>query len=667
MPQMLHLQQGIGLPEYPILKQFDLFLRLPTAKQKGNEESDPATDLEHGAGEAANVGFGRVFLLAKPDAGKIIIGNIALLIAFTTNLLIPKYGGMIIDIVSRDIRTPEQQAEAWNAIKNTVLLIVSVVVIGSVSTAFRSWLFASASERVVARVRKNLFSHLIQQEIVFFDVTRTRELLSRLSEDTQIIKSAATTYLSEALRNVTTTMIGIGFMFSSSWKLTLLALDVVPVISVGVRQFGRYLCELSHATQAAAAVAASIAEELTSESHRENSESLLPSTSGLSKSEKDKIPIGIPMEAPPSNHHSSQEEIVQIADNLGRNSASNVLTSKVEIAKEGAPQNVVDLISSQTTRPIHINEVIEPSEAQEDIDKAGMQPQIELENSYLNDNKDMDTHGIQHRSNLRQDTDTEDNNSELDKKVERKGAEVRRSSSMQNLQWGIILPTTEKEFLQQEKHSSNPPSPKRKNEMKRKAVQQERDLIDNEAWNLDSLQGILLQDDINEIESKDVTLSNEADDWIWQNDTLGKFSLKSAFNHLRKRQESSQQCTYIWDKRLQLKISIFMWRLHNKLLPFADVLMKTGLNIPSVCSLCRNHVESIRHNFFECSYAKHWRHFGAIMVFANNEILDFDDLSSTWWTRRQSSKLTWKLQILLPSLICWHLWKCRNKAILSQQ
>ncbi|CAI9111894.1 OLC1v1012230C1 [Oldenlandia corymbosa var. corymbosa] len=90
-----------------------------------------------------------------------------------------------------------------------------------------------------------------------------------------------------------------------------------------------------------------------------------------------------------------------------------------------------------------------------------------------------------------------------------------------------------------------------------------RDLIDNEAWNLDSLQGILLQDDINEIESKDVTLSNEADDWIWQNDTLGKFSLKSAFNHLRKRQESSQQCTYIWDKRLQLKISIFMWRLHN--------------------------------------------------------------------------------------------------------
>nr|GMC99332.1 ABC transporter B family member 27-like [Ipomoea batatas] len=248
------------------------------AKKKTSEDGSsngPVTDLEDGnAVEAANVRFSRIFLLAKEDAGKIIIATVALLIASTSNLLIfalylesvqfplqPKYGGTIIDIVSRDTRTPEQQAEALDDVKSTVLAIVLIVVIGSISTALRSWLFSSASERVVARLRKNLFSHLIHQEIAFYDVTRTGELLSRLSEDTQIIKSAATTNLSEALRNVTTSMIGIGFMFSSSWKLTLLALVVVPVIAIGVRKFGRYLRDLSHATQAAAAVAASIAEE----------------------------------------------------------------------------------------------------------------------------------------------------------------------------------------------------------------------------------------------------------------------------------------------------------------------------------------------------------------------------------------------------------------------
>lgn len=58
------------------------------------------------------------------------------------------------------------------------------------------------------------------QEIAFYDVTRTGELLSRLSEDTQIIKNAATTNLSEALRNLSTAFIGLGFMFATSWKLT---------------------------------------------------------------------------------------------------------------------------------------------------------------------------------------------------------------------------------------------------------------------------------------------------------------------------------------------------------------------------------------------------------------------------------------------------------------
>ena len=40
----------------------------------------------------------------------------------------------------------------------------------------------------------------------------------------------------------------------------MLALVIVPVISVAVRRFGRFLRELSHQTQAAAAVASSIAE-----------------------------------------------------------------------------------------------------------------------------------------------------------------------------------------------------------------------------------------------------------------------------------------------------------------------------------------------------------------------------------------------------------------------
>ncbi|XLS86120.1 hypothetical protein HN51_036286 [Arachis hypogaea] len=98
----------------------------------------------------------------------------------------------------------------------------------------------------------------IFQEIAFFDVTRTGEILSRLSEDTQIIKNAATTNVSEAMKDLAITLMGLSFMFATSWKLTLLALAVVPVIAVC--KFGHFLRELSHKTQTAAAVASSIAE-----------------------------------------------------------------------------------------------------------------------------------------------------------------------------------------------------------------------------------------------------------------------------------------------------------------------------------------------------------------------------------------------------------------------
>lgn len=37
---------------------------------------------------------------------------------------------MIIDIVSKETKTPEQQAEALDAIKNTIIIIFSIVVIG---------------------------------------------------------------------------------------------------------------------------------------------------------------------------------------------------------------------------------------------------------------------------------------------------------------------------------------------------------------------------------------------------------------------------------------------------------------------------------------------------------------------------------------------------------
>eukprot|EP00249_Psilotum_nudum_P015627 c25438_g1_i1 orf=226-2181(+) len=236
--------------------------REETAKGTDQVNGNVSSDLEHGDGvKPANVGFRRILRLARPETGTLIGAMFALVISSLSNILLPRFAGKIIDIVTTLGQTPEGRSRARQEVNNTILEIVLIVVIGAIATTIRAYLFRAASERVVARLRKNLFSHLIDQETAFFDVTKTGELLSRLSEDSQIIKNATTVNLSDAMRSFATALIGIGFMFQTSWKLTLLSLAIVPAISFGIKAFGRYLRELSHKTQAAAAAAASIAEE----------------------------------------------------------------------------------------------------------------------------------------------------------------------------------------------------------------------------------------------------------------------------------------------------------------------------------------------------------------------------------------------------------------------
>lgn len=69
-------------------------------------------------------------------------------------------------------------------------------------------------------------------------------------------------FLTRTLANCNTTLLLLPRTNDAdcNFIFVVLALVVVPVISVAVKKFGRYLRELSHKTQASAAIAASIAE-----------------------------------------------------------------------------------------------------------------------------------------------------------------------------------------------------------------------------------------------------------------------------------------------------------------------------------------------------------------------------------------------------------------------
>ena len=60
-------------------------------------------------------------------------------------------------------------------------------------------LFNASAEKVMWRLRKNLFSHVIVQEVGFFDKVRTGELMNRLSEVRRFVQSACIAHAIDSL------------------------------------------------------------------------------------------------------------------------------------------------------------------------------------------------------------------------------------------------------------------------------------------------------------------------------------------------------------------------------------------------------------------------------------------------------------------------------------
>jgi ABC transporter fused permease/ATP-binding protein len=198
--------------------------------------------------------LGRLFALAKPETSRLLLGTLFLIIGALTGLLVPQLFRVILD-------RAVGQGDAWWTIDRAALVLVGLAALQAVSTAIRFILFTSAGERVVTRLRKDLFAHLLGQEIAFFDDHKTGELTSRLSADTTLVQNAVSVNISMGLRFFAQVLGAIGFLVYTSPRLTAVMLGVVPPVALGAVAYGRRVRKLAREAQDALARANEVAEE----------------------------------------------------------------------------------------------------------------------------------------------------------------------------------------------------------------------------------------------------------------------------------------------------------------------------------------------------------------------------------------------------------------------
>jgi ATP-binding cassette subfamily B protein len=141
------------------------------------------------------------------------------------------------------------------------LALVVIFAVTALASALRFVLFSRAGERIVARLRNDLYAALLRQEIAFFDTQKTGELSSRLSSDATVLQTTVTSNVSMVLRNAMQALGALAMLLVTSGKLTTIMLAVVPPVALSAVWYGRRVRRLAKESQDALARASEVAVE----------------------------------------------------------------------------------------------------------------------------------------------------------------------------------------------------------------------------------------------------------------------------------------------------------------------------------------------------------------------------------------------------------------------
>ena len=198
----------------------------------------------------------RLFRLAKHEKGRIVGAIALLLVSSTVTMSVPYFLGKIIDMLQN-----YKHDELRQRLKQVTLVLVGVFGIGALANFGRVYLILTTSQRIIKRIREQLFNGILRKEMTFFDKRKTGELVNRLSSDTEVMSNAVTQNISDGLRALTQSIAGVGLMFYISPHLALVGLSTVPPLTIGAILFGRFIKRLSSKVQDSLAKATEVAEE----------------------------------------------------------------------------------------------------------------------------------------------------------------------------------------------------------------------------------------------------------------------------------------------------------------------------------------------------------------------------------------------------------------------
>jgi ATP-binding cassette subfamily B protein len=175
----------------------------------------------------------RVARLAKPYRG-MLVGFVAVIVLEAVVALVPPL--LFRSII--DTALPEGDRALLNVL--AALVVAAAVVDASLGFVER-WFSSKIGEGVIFDLRVGLFDHVQRMPIAFFTRTQTGSLISRMNNDVIGAQRALTTTLGSVVSNVIVLVTTLTAMLLLEWRLTLIALALLPLFIFPAKRVGRRL------------------------------------------------------------------------------------------------------------------------------------------------------------------------------------------------------------------------------------------------------------------------------------------------------------------------------------------------------------------------------------------------------------------------------------------
>jgi ATP-binding cassette subfamily B protein len=183
----------------------------------------------------------------------LVLALVALLVAAGAMLALPVALRYLID--------EGMAAGSPDTINRYFVAFLAAAAVFGVFAALRFYLVTWLGERVVADLREAVYRRVIRMDPSFFEVTRTGEVLSRLTADATLVQSIAGVNLSITLRSAISIAGSLVMLAVTSLKLTALIVVLIPVLIVPLIALGRRVRRLSRDSQDRIADTSGLADE----------------------------------------------------------------------------------------------------------------------------------------------------------------------------------------------------------------------------------------------------------------------------------------------------------------------------------------------------------------------------------------------------------------------